>query len=180
MAPRSTPPKRPANSLDPKGEFPLAPTEYFFHLMFHISRRHDARFEVELSASDLTAPRWRILAVIRRMENCTMNELALFTGVDRTTLTRAVDQLVSRGLVERSSPSRDRRKVHLALSVSGEELYMRTVKVMLQQNQTLAAALDDEALRAATRLLQQTLRALVDDGRETRALLAVDRPQVRA
>ena len=170
-------PQPPDNSLDPQHEFPLGAAEYFFYLQFQIARQRDLFFDQAVTDTGLNLHRWRTLAVIRRIENCSMKDLALYRAIDRTTLTRAVDQLVAQGLVERWSPSRDRRRVNVALSAKGEEVYSAAVATLLRQNAAMLQGVDDETLRATVRVLQQVVRNLVADPLSAEKLLAYGRPR---
>src|SRR3954464_4522653 len=143
-------PRRPAdNAPDPRGEFPMAPSEYYFYLLFQAGRQRDLHFARALARAGLNVARWRTLAIIRRIGACTMKELALYSTIDRTTLTRAVDQLVEQGLVERTIPSRDRRKVNLALSPEGEAAYSQAVPLLLAGNAELLAGFGEDQVRDA-------------------------------
>ena len=105
-----------------------------------------------------------------------MKELALYSTIDRTTLTRAVDQLVEQGLVERTIPSRDRRKVNLSLSPEGEATYAQAVPLLLAGNAELLEGFDDKQVRDAVRLLQATIRRMIDDPKAADLLLNFGRP----
>lgn len=159
---RSNPAPR-DNSIDPDGEFPLGAPEYFFYLLFQAARQRDGFFDKALKSVDLNLAQWRSLAIIRRLETCTMSSLARYSTVERTTLTRAVDQLVSRGLVSRWTPEQDRRQVNLALSDQGEVTYGKAVEILKDRNQWVLQDIDPERLRDATRVLQKSLRRLIDD-----------------
>ena len=159
------------NSLDSKGEFPMAPEEYFFYLLFLAARRRDLHFERTLAEAGLNLTRWRTLAIIRRIAACTMKDLALYSTVDRTTLTRSVDQLVEKQLVERMTPRGDRRKVSLALSPAGEELYSRAVVLLMSSNAGLLDGVSEATIRGANRLLQTMVRRTALDEREAEDLL---------
>jgi DNA-binding MarR family transcriptional regulator len=167
---------RPDSSVDSKGEFPLGVTEYFFYLLFLTARYRDLTLDGVLARSGLNVARWRTLAVIRRIENCTMSQLARFAAVDRTTLTRSVDQLVAQGLVERWTPNRDRRLVNLALSETGSQVYDLAVKAMMASNARAMTGLSEEDLRQAARTFQAVLRNLADDRRMAEDLLSFGRP----
>jgi DNA-binding MarR family transcriptional regulator len=60
-----------------------------------------------------------------------MNELSNISGVDTSTMTRMIDQLVEKGLVIRQPGENDRRQVHIGLTAEGFRLHRE-----------LAAALD--------------------------------------
>ena len=161
-AARSNPAPR-DNSADPDGEFPLGAPEYFFYLLFQAARQRDGFFDKALKSVGLNLAQWRSLAIIRRLETCTMSSLARYSTVERTTLTRAVDQLVSRGLVSRWTPEQDRRQVNLALSDMGEVTYGKAVEILKDRNQWVLQDIDPKRLRDATRVLQKSLRRLIDD-----------------
>lgn len=171
---RKTNPKD--HSFDPTGEFPLGPGEYLFYLVSQTARQRELRFDRGAASLGLSLTRLRTLAVIRRIENCSMNDLALFTGVDRTTLTRAVDQLVRDGLVERWSPARDRRRVNVALSAKGEALHADAFKRLAMANRGALDKLGEAEIRQAARVLQQVLRAVMEDPLEAEKLLDYGRP----
>ena len=165
------------NSVDPEGEFPLGTPEYFLYLLFTAARYRDQALETRLKPLGLTMPRWRALAIIRRMRECTMTALALFSTIERTTLTRTVDHLVEEGLVERWVPARDRRQVKLALTDAGEALYGQAVAGLLSSNQRALDGLSGEDLRQCTRALQTLLRNIVEDEDVATELLTFFRPQ---
>src|ERR1700761_1752722 len=77
--------RRGDNSVDPEGEFPLGPREYFFYLLFQASRQRDLQFDRVLKPAGLTVALWRSLAIIRRLDGCTISQLARYSTVERTT-----------------------------------------------------------------------------------------------
>ena len=52
-----------------------------------------------------------------------MNELSTIVGVDNSTMTRMVDQLVDKGLVFRQVDQKDRRLVCVGLTTAGQKLH---------------------------------------------------------
>lgn len=151
------------NSVDPLGEFPLDPADYLFYLLFHLIRQRDAAFDEVMAGIGLTLPRWRALSVIWRLEGCTMKELSQYTGVDRTTLTRAVDALVEEGLASRTVPQHDRRQVTLGLTEAGEIAYTRAVGVLMAFNRSKMRGVDEDETRQGARLMRKLLRNLFAD-----------------
>jgi DNA-binding MarR family transcriptional regulator len=148
---------------DPRGEFPLDLTTYVFHLFAVVSRHREARLEALLKPLGLSLARHRALSVIVSLGRCTMSELADFCAVDRTTLTRTVDQLVESGLVERTTPAADRRQVVLSVTDAGHAACQSSLRVIFRLNRDLLAGLDEEAQRAVARGFERFLSALVPD-----------------
>ena len=104
-----------------------------------------------------------------------MGELSFFSTIDRTTLTRIVDQLAGLGLVERSTPAGDRRKVTLALTDKGARLHQRAIAIIGQVNRGVFAAVPEGRLREATRVLQAAIGSVVTDPTDLQMLLAFSR-----
>lgn len=162
------------NSIDPEGEFTLDVPEHFFYLLFQAVRRRDLTFDAALAPTGLTLARWRTLSIIRRIEACTMKELAFYSTIDRTTLTRSVDQLVAEGLVDRSTPPKDRRQVILGLTERGEAVYDEAVNLLLDFNRGALDGVSHKDQRVLARVLHTILRNMLED-REAEALIGFGR-----
>jgi len=166
----------PENSPDPLGEFCLAPPEYAFYTLFLAMRLRDLAFDELLEPYELNVSQWRALAVVRRLSGCTMKTLARFSTVDRTTLTRSVDQLVERGFLARETPAKDRRQISLRLTPAGSAVYDRAVKVLIAFNRQNIEGIDTERLRDACRVMQAIIRNVVGDEETAADLLTFGRP----
>lgn len=156
-------PARPAKSVDPAGEFLADVPDYFFHLLFQAQRRHEAVFETALKPLGLNLTGWRALLMVKRMEPCTMNELARMSMIERTTLTRTVDHLVAGGLVDRCTPPEDRRQVRLSMTLAGRDAYDDVMSVMMVINRQALAGLDEDRLRDMARGLSTAVANLIED-----------------
>jgi DNA-binding MarR family transcriptional regulator len=63
--------------------------------------------------------------ITRFPTGCRMTELAAALHIDRSSATRAVDRLVSRGLVERTAVRNDKRVLRARATKEGEDLYRK-------------------------------------------------------
>jgi DNA-binding MarR family transcriptional regulator len=160
--------------MDPAGEFPLDLTSYVFHLFAVVTRHREARLETALKPVGINLSRHRALSVIHTLEPCTMSELADYSAVDRTTLTRTVDQLVDAGLVERATPRQDRRQVVLTLTELGSRTCRRSLRAIYGVSRELLAGLAEEDQRVVARSLEAMLGCLVDDPAMLRRLTLRD------
>lgn len=151
------------------------PSEYAGYLLHLAARLRESALDDRLAPLGLSATRCRVLAIIRRLSDCTMGELSFFSTIDRTTLTRIVDQLAGLGLVERSTPAGDRRKVTLALTDNGARLHQRAIAIIGQVNRGVFAAVPEGRLREATRVLQAAIGSVVTDPTDLQMLLAFSR-----
>lgn len=134
--------------------------EYFFYLLFQAQRRRDMTFDVALAEGGLNINRWRTLSVIRRLHACTMKDLAGFTAIDRTTLTRSVDQMVEQGLVLRATPPGDRRKVVLTLTEDGERFFQAALEVLNEFNRKALEGVPEDRQLVVLDVLGRIVRNL--------------------
>ncbi|WP_051198510.1 MarR family winged helix-turn-helix transcriptional regulator [Gordonia shandongensis] len=72
---------------------------------------------------DLAVDDWLILGVLRDGEGRSMSEVSSQTVASGSSLTRAVDRLVSRSLVYRTPGVADRRRVEVRISDAGRDLH---------------------------------------------------------
>jgi DNA-binding MarR family transcriptional regulator len=149
--------------------------EYAGYLLQIAARYREAALDEGLAALGLNATRCRVLGIIRRLKSCTMGELSFFSTVDRTTLTRVVDQLTSIGLVERGATPGDRRKVILTLTAKGVRLHQRSLGIIREVNQGVFADIPEDRLRAATLVLRAAIGSVVADPHELKMLLTFSR-----
>jgi DNA-binding MarR family transcriptional regulator len=131
--------------------------------------------DAALAPIGLTSNRLRVLSIIQRMKSSTMGELAFLSGIDRTTLTRTVDQLTAAELVTRGDAPRDRRKVALTLTAKGARLHRSAMPMAAEVNATAFAGISDERLREAIKALRDMIGQLVTDPRDLETLMSLDR-----
>ncbi len=169
---------RPASTVDPQGEFPLDLTTYVFHLFTVVARHRDARLEAALKPLGLNLSRHRALSSIERLAPCTMRELAEFVAVDRTTLTRTVDQLAAASLVERTTPREDRRQVVLTLTSAGKAACRRALQAIYRVNRDLLEEMGEDEQRRLCRALDRLVGRLAPDpAMQQRLRLSRTRPE---
>jgi DNA-binding MarR family transcriptional regulator len=164
-------------SRDPRGELPFAPPEYMAHLLTVITRYRDTQLERILRPLDISLARYRALLVIVQFGPCTMTELADFSIVERTTLTRTVDQLVQADLVFRVSRGADRRTVQLTANDTGRALELQVASTIRAQNRADLEGITDEDQRAFIRVAQMFAANLAPDAVARERILTFRRPK---
>jgi DNA-binding MarR family transcriptional regulator len=85
----------------------------------------------------LRVPEWRLIAVLAEQEGVTQQALVARTEMDKMTVSRAAQALVTRGLVTRVPHGRDKRSHTLALSEDGRALYAQIAPKALELEQKL-------------------------------------------
>jgi DNA-binding MarR family transcriptional regulator len=81
-----------------------------------------AEMETALKALDITGPQMGVLLAMQRGLASTPFELSKMLSVDTGLMTRILDKLETKGLLERSRSTDDRRVVNLVLTKKGEEV----------------------------------------------------------
>lgn len=78
-------------------------------------------FAARLAEYDISVAQWVVLRTLYDQQGLTLNQAAESIGVDKSTLSRMIERLVQKGLVNRGE-GENRRSVRLALSIEGEKL----------------------------------------------------------
>jgi DNA-binding MarR family transcriptional regulator len=151
--------------------------DFLFHQFVILSRYRDAALDKVLKPLGLNVSRHRAISVIASFETCTMSELSEFSCVDRTTMTRTVDQLVAADLVERHTPPTDRRQVLLNLTTQGRKVYAAALKVITEANRSIVVGLTDDALRGFMRAERAMIGNLVGDEAAADRVVNMKRPE---
>lgn len=150
-------------SHDPEGEFLTDVPVFLFLLMFQAVRRNDSQNDKRLRDLGLTLVHWRALLIIDRLQPCTMNDLARVSAVERTTLTRTIDQLVADKLAFRTTPPEDRRKVVITLTDEGVAALDAGKRLIYAAQAKAAEGIAPERLREANRVLREVVANLLEE-----------------
>lgn len=76
----------------------------------------------QVKAHGLSPTEWRVLAALREREGVTMSELAELVLFKQPTLTKAIDRMERAQLVERRTPSEDRRRTQVYITEHGRQV----------------------------------------------------------
>jgi DNA-binding MarR family transcriptional regulator len=100
------------------GLFNFAP-----YLMNRIMGRYNASLREEMGGLGLSTPKMRALAVLSVIEGPLIGELAVYAIVEQSTLSRALDQLVTDGLVRREADANDSRATRVYITEGGRAAF---------------------------------------------------------
>ena len=98
-------------------------TNFAPYLMNRIMGRYNASLRDEMADLGLSTPKMRALAVLSVIDGPLIRELAIYTVVDPSTLSRSLDQLQADGLIRREIDSADSRAVRVFISDSGRTAF---------------------------------------------------------
>jgi DNA-binding MarR family transcriptional regulator len=109
--------------------------------------------EFRMASHGLTDAQWRPLWLLKNGLTGNAIELAREMHVDAGAVTRLLDRLEAKGLVDRLRSGQDRRVVHLRLTAAGEAAVAEVPQVL--------AALNNDLLRGFDEVDWSTLRGLL-------------------
>ena len=92
--------------------------------------RHTVHEAFRAAGLQATPSEWGLLNVLNHTDDQRVGDIAAMTRHDRTTITRVIDGLVQRKLLERRRDPEDRRAVRVRLARDGRRLYARLVPVV--------------------------------------------------
>lgn len=120
-----------------------------------VSMRRD--IEQGMAAHGLTAAQWLPLWKLKLGKASNAQELTCELGVDGGAMTRLLDRLEAKGLVERSRSSTDRRVVHLTLTEAGEAAIVHVPAVLAEVNNKHLRGFSVEEWTALKKMLLRML-----------------------
>jgi DNA-binding MarR family transcriptional regulator len=127
---------------------------YLLHQLVSAMRR---RIEQDMAAHDLTAAQWVPLWQLKLGRASTAQELARGMDIDAGAMTRLIDRLAAKGLVERVRLSTDRRVVTLKLTAVGEAVAEQVPQVLAEVNNAYLQGFSARDWATLKRLLRQML-----------------------
>ena len=115
--------------------------------------------EVYTKEFGLSIPEWRVMANLGRCGPLNAGELAERSSMDKPKVSRALQRLEARGLVQRAIVSADRRQVRLTLTRRGRLQFRQIAALALEWEAKLLGSLSAAERvvfdRALTKLLRQ-------------------------
>ena len=106
-------------------------------------------------------PEWRVIALLGQFDKLTSRDIGEHSRMHKTKVSRAVNELESRGWVARSENRSDRREAFVALSPPGRRIYEQIVPMALAFEKRLMAGIGDED----SKTFETVLALLIERGR---------------
>jgi DNA-binding MarR family transcriptional regulator len=124
-------------------------------LLVQVGAHAASKFAERLREIELAPPHAGILRTLAAMPAITQQALASALGTLPSRLVALVDELESKGLVERQSVEDDRRRYALRLTETGISTLQSIGRIAREHEQMLLAALSGEEQRQLSVLLQR-------------------------
>ncbi|MBL9050468.1 MAG: winged helix-turn-helix transcriptional regulator [Tabrizicola sp.] len=132
-------------------------TNFAPYLMNRIMGRYNAGFREEMAEMGLTTPKARALAVLSVVEGPLIRELAVYTVVEQSTLSRVLDQLQADGLIRREVDASDSRAVRVFITEAGRAVFEDLWPHMADAQDRMFRGIPEEERRAFLATLQKML-----------------------
>ncbi len=106
-----------------------------------IADRYEEQFQISL-------PEWRVIAVLGESSEVSAGFVAQKTAMDKVAVSRAVNKLITSGLLIRKFANEDKRRSVLSLSKSGSEVYNEVAPLAIDYENKMMKqlSLNDQSL----------------------------------
>ncbi len=92
----------------------------------------------------LTAPEWRVIAVIAEAGSASQQEICQITRMDKVTVSRAAMALTDRNVLDRQTNPADKRSHLLTLTKAGVKLYASIIPRATEMEQRIFSCLSSK------------------------------------
>ena len=114
---------------------------------------------------DITVTEWRVMAVLGRYAGLTASEVVERTAMDKVAISRAVNSLVAKRLLERKTDRNDRRRRRLYVSHDpGRKVLQEIVPQAREFERLLLQPLTGEEIETLGRIMDVLLEAARNTG----------------
>ncbi|MGE7604203.1 MarR family winged helix-turn-helix transcriptional regulator [Peribacillus sp. NPDC097675] len=125
----------------------------FFHHNLQFSRTFTKKLNEQLAKVDLFHSQWMIIYYLKQYGSSTMVEISNYLDVEKPTVTRTVNRLEERKLIEQI-PGKDKRERRIQLTDLGEKTYLKARKAVEEFELNLMDGLPEEDRIAMLRTLK--------------------------
>jgi DNA-binding MarR family transcriptional regulator len=126
-------------------------------------------FSERLARYDISVAQWVVLCTLYHEKGLSLNQAVERIGVDKSALSRMVERLVKRGLVDRQG-GKDRRFIQLDLTNEGRELVPQLAKLADENDAAFFQTMESEQQKNLLLAIQGLLAANDWDGSKSGAL----------
>jgi MarR family 2-MHQ and catechol resistance regulon transcriptional repressor len=134
-------------------------TEELYDALEDLLRVYQFRDRDRICCFDVSVSQCYALEGLVRQGGMTLNDLAAYLYLDKSTASRVVDALERKGYVVRLPHPKDRRAVLLEATPSGRELEGKIRESILAEERQLLADFTPEVRQAMTLLIRRLARA---------------------
>lgn len=128
------------------------------YLMNRVIGRYNATIRDDLKARNLTTPQMRALAVLAVADGLTINDLAVYTVTEQSTMSRTLDAMESQGLLKREVHQTDNRVKQIYLTSAGRAQFDAMWPTMWSAFRAMFEGVSDAEYETFLSVLHKMLR----------------------
>jgi DNA-binding MarR family transcriptional regulator len=144
----------------------FAVDQYVFYWVSHVDSLYVNKMRLAMRRIRLNVPGWRTLAILFNYGPMTITQVAQFTVIERTALTRVVQAMETNGLVRRTESMADRRSFNLHITAKGRAKYAEALSVVEQVYAGATQGMDPAQIQKSMQLMIGMVRNLGGAGYE--------------
>ena len=109
---------------------------------------------------DLGRFEWRVLATLGMFEDITAKDVCEFTLMEKMQVSRAINSLQHKGLITQQKSPQDNRNILINLSASGQQLYMKVVPEVLEEEKKIFSILSASEIKAFNKVVDKICHSI--------------------
>lgn len=121
-----------------------------------------AQRQLDLLQTGITVDQWVLLKIIEERKQISQVELAQVSQKDTASITRILDLLQKKGLIQRIDDEYDRRKYMISLTAEGLEFVMRNLPIIDRLRDQIVQGLSQEEIQTLKSILAKIRQNLVE------------------
>ncbi len=134
--------------------------DYLLFLLAAASASASAGFHQIIRENGLRVPEWRVLACLHDKDGQMITRLAALALMEQSAMTRVIERMEERNLVERRGDTRDRRRVRVFLAAEGRRLVGTLIADARAHEARILALLPPAEHQRLKKSLAQLIKAL--------------------
>ncbi|TVY07833.1 MarR family winged helix-turn-helix transcriptional regulator [Paenibacillus cremeus] len=127
-------------------------------ILNHTGRKMSQLLTLQFQPHDITTEQWTVLHRLAEQDGISQKELAKRAEKDQTNITRILDHLERKGLVERRTNAEDRRSFLTYITEAGRTLDSTLVPIENQVIRSVLHGLTEEQIQTLRELLLHLTR----------------------
>jgi DNA-binding MarR family transcriptional regulator len=131
-------------------------------LLGRASAAKDRMLDAHLVDDGVTAAQFKVLIILQQFDVDTPAELCRYLSLDSGSMTRMLDRLEQKELIQRQRSDADRRQIRVVLTDAGLQLANRLPHIGANAMNELVGVLDPQELADLERILTKVLVAAGD------------------
>ena len=130
-------------------------THYFPYIINRVAGELSSSESKVLAEFDLNLQAWRVLVALDEHDGQRVTDLSGVSLTEISTLSRLLDNMEERGLVEKRRARPNARSVTVHISATGRRVVEETIPEALRYQDTLLEDIDDKDLAITRQVLNQ-------------------------